>query len=162
MPIGGNSGVWISSNVTVREMNPRSARGSTGGTTTMWAQQHTHPSPEHSLSESPVECLWAEKMHESGEIHWQAKISLAAMNRTSSATARRTVDPNAVSSPFILPQPRLLALLGLVLAAASLATVGQCGQFPGQTGHTSLAALSHTVNTNCILDESGFAYSSQL
>ena len=77
-------------------MYPRAASGCTGATTTMWAQQHRHPSPEHSLSESPVECLWAKKMQESGEIHWQAKTSLAAISKTSSVTIRRTVDQCAI------------------------------------------------------------------
>jgi hypothetical protein len=63
----------------------------------MWAQ-HKHPSPEHSLSESPFEFLGVKKMHDSGEIHWQAKISPAAINKTNSVTIRRTVDHCAMKS----------------------------------------------------------------
>jgi hypothetical protein len=79
MPFGGTSGVWITSKGTAREMNPTDARGVIGAAITMWAQQHRQPSPELPSLESGV--LWPEKMQESGEINWQAKISVAAVSR---------------------------------------------------------------------------------
>lgn len=79
---------------TACEMNPRPTSGTIGAATTMWAQQHRHPSPEHPWSESFV--VWFEKRHVGGEIRSQAKISVAARSRTRTVTARRTVDQNAI------------------------------------------------------------------
>jgi hypothetical protein len=104
MPLAVKSGVWISAEGTAREMQPSWASGLIGAATTMWAQQHRHPSPEHPSSESPVLWLWAEKMQESGEISWQARISVAAVSRTSSVTTRRTADQYAIKLFFIITQ----------------------------------------------------------
>lgn len=100
MPLGGTSGVWITSKGTAREINPIDARGVIGATSTMWAQQQRQPSPEPPSLESLVE--WLAKMQESGEMSWQAKISVAAINRTASVTTRRTVNQCAISRFSIL------------------------------------------------------------
>lgn len=60
----------------------------------MWAQQQRQPSPEPPSLESGV--WWLEKMQESGEISWQAKISVAAISSTMTVTIRRTVDQPAI------------------------------------------------------------------
>jgi hypothetical protein len=90
MSIVRNSGAWIFSNGTAREMNPKGASGTTGATTTMCAQQQKQPSPDPLSLESEV--LWLEKMQESGDMTWQAKISVPAISRTKIVTARRIVD----------------------------------------------------------------------
>ena len=90
MRVGGTAGAWKSSNGTASATNPRGASPVMGAATTMCAQQQRQPSPEPPSSESPVE--WLEKMQVSGEISWQAKISVAAISSTRSVTTRRTVD----------------------------------------------------------------------
>lgn len=82
-------GVWIYSKGTASQMKPIAASGVVGAMTTICAQQHKQPSPEQSLSESPV--LWVEKRQVSGDISSQAKISVAARSSTKSVTTRRTV-----------------------------------------------------------------------
>lgn len=94
MSMARNSGVRISSKGTAREMNPSDAKGVTGATTTMCAQQQRQPSPDPPSLVSEV--LWLEKMQESGEISWQAKISVAAISRTKSVTTRWAVDHFAI------------------------------------------------------------------
>ena len=70
-------------------MKPRLASGVIGVATTMCAQQQRHPSPEPTSLVSGV--LWLEKMQESGEMSWQAKISVPARSSTRSVTMRRIV-----------------------------------------------------------------------
>ena len=89
----GKSGVWISSKGTASETVPAGASGITGAGITRWAQQR-QPSPDPPSLESGV--LWLEKMQESGEISWQAKISVAAISSTTTATIRRIVDQPAI------------------------------------------------------------------
>jgi len=62
----------------------------------MCAQQQRHPSPEQPSLVSGV--LWLEKMQESGEMSWQAKISVAARSSTKSVTTRRIVGQLAMKS----------------------------------------------------------------
>jgi hypothetical protein len=100
MPLGGASGVSISSKGTAREMNPKDAGGLNGGTTTMWAQQQRQLSPEPPSLESLVVRL--EKMQESGEMSWQAKISVAAISRNKSVTTNRTVGQSVMNLPLFL------------------------------------------------------------
>ncbi len=90
----GASGVWINSKGTAAETTPAGASGINGAAITMWAQQQRQPSPEPPSLESGV--LWLEKMQESGEISWQAKISVAAISSTTTVTIRRTVDQPAI------------------------------------------------------------------
>ena len=80
-----------------------------GATTTMCAQQQRQPSPEPPSSESPVE--WLEKMQLSGEISWQAKISVAAISSTRTVTTRRTVDPCAIVLVSIVSQDTVASSL---------------------------------------------------
>ena len=61
----------------------------------MCAQQQRQPSPEPPSQESPV--VRFEKMQESGEMSWQAKISVAASSRINSVTTRRVVDQCAMT-----------------------------------------------------------------
>jgi hypothetical protein len=84
-------------------MNPTDARDVIGATITMWAQQQRQPSPDPPSLESGV--LWLEKTQESGEMSWQAKISVAAISRTKSVITRRTVGQSAMnlSDAPILP-----------------------------------------------------------
>ncbi|HWB84448.1 MAG TPA: hypothetical protein VG675_09935 [Bryobacteraceae bacterium] len=98
MSIVRNSGVRISSMGAVREMNPSEASGVMDGSTTMCAQQQRQPSPDPPSVVSEV--LWLEKIHVSGEMSWQAKISLPAISKTKSVTARRIVDHPAIE-PFL-------------------------------------------------------------
>jgi hypothetical protein len=70
-------------------MKPREAGGVIGATTTRWAQQQRQPSPDPPSLVSGV--LWLEKIQESGEMSWQAKISVAARSSTRSVTTRRIV-----------------------------------------------------------------------
>ena len=100
MPLGGISGVWIISKGIARAMNPSGESGCIGATTRMWAQQQRQPSPEPPSSESFVE--WFEKRQESGEINWQAQISVAAISRTNTVTTRRTVGRRAINVPVPL------------------------------------------------------------
>src|SRR6266404_5454856 len=94
MPIGGESGVWLSSEGTAAATKPKGARGAIAGTTTMWAQQHRHPSPEQPSSASLVVCV--EKRQIGEETRPQAKISVAARSSSRSVTTRRTVDQCAM------------------------------------------------------------------
>src|SRR5260370_7519676 len=89
----------MSSKGTAREIKPRGASGVIGATTTIWAQQHKQPSPEHPSSESPA--VWVEKMQVSGEISGHAKISVAAKSRINRVIPCRTVGQKAI--PLILP-----------------------------------------------------------
>ena len=107
-----NSGVRISSKGTAREMKPSETRGVIGGTTTICAQQQRQPSPDPPSLESEV--LWLEKMHESGEISWHAKISVAAISRTKSVTTRRVVDHRAIE-PMHNMMPRTPTLAHLAV-----------------------------------------------
>jgi hypothetical protein len=75
-------------------MNPTDARGVIGAAITMWAQQQRQPSPDPPSLESFV--VWFEKMQVSGEMSWQAKISVAAISRTTSVTIRRIVNQCAM------------------------------------------------------------------
>ena len=102
MRFGGTAGAWTSSNGTASATKPRGTSPTMGATTTMCAQQQRQPSPEPPSSESPVE--WLEKMQLSGEISWQAKISVAAISSTRTVTTRRTVDPCAIVLVSIVPQ----------------------------------------------------------
>jgi hypothetical protein len=94
-------------------MKPRVASGVIGGTTTICAQQQRHPSPEPPSLVSGV--LWLEKMQESGEMSWQAKISVAARSSTRSVTTRRVVGQLAMKSYSIaILEPCARALAALV------------------------------------------------
>ena len=94
-------------------MKPRVASGVIGAATTMCAQQHRHPSPEPPSLVSGV--LWLEKMQESGEMSWQAKISVAARSSTRSVTTRRIVGQLAMKSYSIaILQPCAGALAALL------------------------------------------------
>jgi len=84
----------MSSVGTACEINPRFTSGMIGAATTIWAQQHKHPSPEQPWSESFV--VWFEKRQVGGEIRSHAKISVAARSKTKTVTTRRTVDQSAI------------------------------------------------------------------
>jgi hypothetical protein len=80
-------------------MTPSLVSGTIGATTTMWAQQHKHPSPEHPWSESLE--AWVEKRQVEGEIRSQAKISVAASSRTKTVTIRWTVGQKTIDMVII-------------------------------------------------------------
>lgn len=101
MRLGGTSGVRIISKGIARAINPSGASGRIGATTTMWAQQQRQPSPEPPSSESLV-VWWLEKTQESGEMSWQAQISVAAISRSRTVETSRTVGQSAINVPIIL------------------------------------------------------------
>jgi hypothetical protein len=94
-------------------MKPSVASGVMGVATTMCAQQQRHPSPDPPSLVSGV--LWLEKMQESGEMSWQAKISVAASSSTRSVITRRIVGQLATKSYSIaILEPCARALAALV------------------------------------------------
>lgn len=101
MSVERNSGAWISSKGAACEMNSRGTAGFTGATTKMCAQQHRQPSPESPSSLEP-RVLWLEKMQESGEMTWQAKISVAAISSSRTVQTSRTVGLSATNVPVLL------------------------------------------------------------
>ena len=91
----------MSSAGTACEINPNFTSGIIGATTTMWAQQQRHPSPEDPWSESFV--VGFEKRQVGGETKSQPKISVAARSRTKTVTTRRAVEQSAIWICLIIP-----------------------------------------------------------
>ena len=85
----------MSSAGTACEINPNFTSGMIGATTTMWAQQQRHPSPEDPWSESFV--VGFEKRQVGGETRSQPKISVAARSKTKTVITRRAVEKSAIS-----------------------------------------------------------------